>query len=151
MDTQTITHSQLLADVTAEINALRTHATPEELSRLNLEDFNPNRSAQCIYGQMTGNCTNVRAHGLMNRACVRVMNTPDGAHVLDRLASDSPKFIKYINGLYNGQTWNTKGIFRQRSFLYLSVLEAFILTSDANIPGILSYLKGETDELKLQL
>ena len=51
-------------EVQHEIETIRTKATQEEKSKLNLSTFEPTDAHTCIYGQMTGNCFSSRAHEL---------------------------------------------------------------------------------------
>ena len=51
---------------------LKEHATKEELNKLNFTYFDPQSPTACIYGQMAGQCTSIRANELMNKSCVRV-------------------------------------------------------------------------------
>ncbi len=56
-----------------------------------------------------------------------------------------------VNGKYNGQTWGPMYMdgLLERSYSYLSALEGYICTKDADIRGIMLYMKGETDTLEL--
>ena len=131
------------SDVLHEINMLKQHAFKTELERLDFRWFNPHKPSRCIYGQMTGNCANKRAEKLMNLSCIRVMDLPSGVSSIDEIPIASKKFN--VNGIYDKQTWGKRG----RNYGYLSALEGYICTKDANIEGILQYMKGETDTLKL--
>jgi hypothetical protein len=48
-----------------KINNIKKRATSEEISKLDLETFDHANRYACIYGQMTGSCTSVRAKDLM--------------------------------------------------------------------------------------
>jgi hypothetical protein len=139
-----VTQSQFLDDVRHEVESLKRLATTEELSLLNLVGFNPNRKHSCIYGQITGDCCSIRAKELMDASCVRVFNGIGGTRKLSRMSLDY--IISFVNGVYNRQTWCVNNT---RNFTYLSALEGYICSADANISGIISYLKGETDTLVL--
>jgi len=138
-----ISKEQFLADVMHEINMLKQHATQEEISRLDISTFDHTRVVECIYGQMTHSCMSSRAKELMDLACVRVLDVKVGVDSIDGCDIESSEFN--INGEYSGQTWASIG----RNFSYLSALEGYICTKNANIEGIIQYLKGEIDTLEL--
>lgn len=131
------------SDVLDEINMLKKHATKQELAHLNFSRFDYGNPSRCIYGQMTGSCESNRAEKLMNLSCIRVMDVKNGVYTIEGASISSSKFN--INGVYNKQTWEGGN----RNYSYLSALEGYICTKDANISGIIDYMKGETDTLKL--
>ncbi len=136
-----LTQKQFLLDVRTEVEALKKHATKDEIGNLNFSYFDPESQYGCIYGQMTGRCTSARAKELMDLSCVRVA-------VGDSLAyskKDLPDILKKINGQYNGQMWN-QGF---RNFEYLSMIETYILLADSKPKNIIAYLKGEKEKLVL--
>ena len=140
-----ITRKQFLADVKAEVEALKANATPEEISKLNFETFNHMKPKDCIYGQMTGDCKSPRAKELMDSACVRVMKDISGVQTI---AGESFSFVqKYINGEYTGQTWGKHG----RYWEFLSMVESYICLSGSKPENIIAYLKGEVETLVLPL
>lgn len=142
--------ADFLRDVLHEVEMLRQHATPEEIAKLNLENFCPTSKSQCIYGQMTGTCISDRARELMAVACIRCMNLPTTDEIdlqQGRIDIDDPEFV--INGEYTEQTWKEVSVFNVRNFQTMTVLEAYIITRYANIKGIMAYLKGEADTLSL--
>lgn len=53
-----------------EADNLKLHCTPEELGMLNFDKLKPTHASSCIYGQMTGNCYNVRALQLIKKCNV---------------------------------------------------------------------------------
>ena len=55
-----------------EAKNLKKFATLEELAKLNIENFNPQASRNCIYGQMTGICYSSRATTLIKTCAKRV-------------------------------------------------------------------------------
>lgn len=61
-------NEELKRAVLKEVEALKKHATPEQISELNLLEIDPNSSTNCIYGQMTGNCFSVETAELV-RLC----------------------------------------------------------------------------------
>lgn len=131
------------SDVLHEINMLKKHATKQELAKLNLGTFNYDHVNECIYGQMTGACYSKRAKKLMNLSCIRVMDLSGPFNSIRQVKISSKQFN--VNGEYAKQTWESDG----RNFNYMSALEGYIFTKDANISGIIDYMKGETDTLKL--
>jgi hypothetical protein len=139
-----------LNDVMHEVEMLRQHATPDEVANLNLATFDPKTIYNCIYGQMTGRCTSNRAKELMDVACIRMVHNPsnycDGMEYYKPLDVDDARFN--VNGEYNpAEMFNSH--FGGRTFSYMSAIEGYILTENANIEGIMAYLKGETDTLEL--
>ena len=57
--------SVFLIAVIAEIKRIKRLATPEEIEKLNFKRFQHEKSDECIYGQMTGNCDSERARTIM--------------------------------------------------------------------------------------
>ena len=106
------------ADVFHEINMLKTHATKDELAKLNFDTFDYNHVQKCIYGQMTGDCQSKRAKKLMNLSCIRVMDWSIGTRnkTIHQLKISSKDFT--VNGKYTKQTWESGG----RNFDYMSAL-----------------------------
>ena len=139
-----ISKKDFLADVEHEIRSLKENASPEELYRLNLNSFDPRSQYSCIYGQMTGSCRSQRAKNLMDKSCVRVLHNITG---VDSISKKQFKEVSdKINGSYEGQPWDYAGI---RTYRYLSALEGYICLKGAKISNIISFLKGERDDLKL--
>src|SRR6266516_4176514 len=68
------TYEDLKEDVRKEAEALRVHATPDELQKFDTELFEPNDPGNCIYGQMTGDCASPRAHELIANCCIRMID-----------------------------------------------------------------------------
>lgn len=128
-----------------EIESLKKHATKEEINKLDLETFHPEHESLCIYGQMTGNCKSKRAKVLMDKSCTRVWDVGCGELSLSLFGDTFTKVKSLINGEYTGQMW----IGNHRNYSYLSALEGYIALKGANIKGIIQYLKGEIDSLKL--
>lgn len=117
----TYTIKEFHADVAAEAKALRLHATREELDRLDIKTLDPNSTGNCIYGTMTGDCDNARATRLI-KACTKI-------------------YLKNWNDLESKTN--------EFSNYYWSSIEAYILLPEANNPGLIAYLRGETDDLVL--
>ncbi len=139
-----VSKKQFLADVKHEIDSLKANGTKEELSKLNLDIFDPDNANNCIYGQMTGDCESSRAKVLMDKSCVRQTKAVNSG-VRDFRNKTYSEASENINGQYEGNTW----IGSARTYTYLSVLEAYICLKNANISGIISYMKGEADDVKL--
>lgn len=143
---QNYTADQFLEEVMAEIEAIKTNATEEEKSRLDLLTFNPKHPRRCIYGQMTGDCRTVRATELILKGCKRYMyndfnNYPNPDITLER------NFIP-VKKVSNGTTVNWD-MALGGDLIYLSSLETYIVTPYANNKDILAYIKGEIDTLTL--
>lgn len=136
-----------LKDVEHEIDMLKQHATELEKERLNFLSFNAMNFDTCIYGQLTGNCSSLRAKDLMDLSCTRVLHLSDeGVDEIDGVELTDEKFN--INGPYHGQTWKSKGL-KKRSYNYLSALEGYICTKNAKVENIIEYIKGKTEKLTL--
>lgn len=138
---------QFLKDVMHEINALKQNATQKEISNLNFDEFNPRTPSDCIYGQLSGDCSSQRAKSLMDVSCIRVMDLDcEGVDGILHKEIEDEEFN--INGEYEAQTWNSDS-WNGRSYRYLSALEGYICTKNANNKGIIQYLKGEIQTLEL--
>lgn len=142
---------KFLKEVMHEINMLKQHATQEEISRLDFRWFSPDSTRNCIYGQMTGDCTSLRAKELMDLSCIRlIINKRDGT--LRGSAITSNKFT--LNGKYKSTlTWDDEGRGEgdnnRRLLSHLSALEGYIFTKNANVEGIMNYLRGKSEIVKL--
>jgi len=115
-----------LAEVMTEIEHIKAHATTQEVERLNISFFDHNSPEHCIYGQMTGHCKSERAKVLC------------------------PKVYSGIGGVSNSK-WRK---FSEQNFdkLYgeYTPLEKYLyMTKWLMHRGIIRYLKGETQKLKL--
>lgn len=143
-----ITREQFLQDVRTEVESLKANATPEEISKLNINKFNYDRKDNCIYGQMTGSCESARAKELMDSACVRVT---DATYFQSDHSFDVQ--VKNINGEYTGQTWLEPygdGSYR-RKYGMISMVEFYIFLKGASPKNIIDYLRGYVTELDLPL
>lgn len=118
-----------IMDVLYEINHIKKHATKEEISRLDFEEFSPERIDKCIYGQMTGDCFSKRAEQLMPKKHDAIFNLLNGKSKIN--------FIKDMQ------------LNDEQSF---TVLEVFVSLNykDQNA-GIIRYLKGETEDIVLMI
>lgn len=141
-----ITQKQFLADVMHEIETLKKHATAKEKSKLDIEYLRPYNAEHCIYGQMTGDCRTPRALHLMKKSCVRIFDLKK-----DDLYPATPlkQVVKQLNGPFEEQGW-TPGVIMEfrRDWKYLSALEGYIQLRRNNA-GVIAYIKGEIDTLKL--
>lgn len=138
---KTITKAQFLKDVKHEIDMLKKYATEEEKYNLNFRRFSSSNVHECIYGQLTGNCSSIRAKQLMDLSCIRVLSD----NPIKRNGISFEILKKYINGKYTGQDWEDG----DRGLDYLSSLEGYINLDDAKNEQIIQYIKGEIDTLTL--
>jgi len=141
----TYTFEQLKEDVRKEAEALRAHATKEEVEKLNLESFDPNLPSACIYGQMTGSCTTMRAHSLIAKCCsVMVDNeqyNPDSDDAIS-IVVKRPVSVNYMRKIRQDDESSTY-------LKYLSAIEAYILLPKAKNANLIAFLRGETETLEL--
>src|ERR1044072_4459641 len=77
------TFEQLKDDVRKEAEALKVHATKEELNKLRFESLFPGFADACIYGLMTGNCFSNRAAELIYSCAVRYFENKGFADIGD--------------------------------------------------------------------
>ena len=144
---------QFLNAVSQEVKQLKVHASSEELSKLNFNNLYVNTIHNCIYGQMTGDCTNSRARELMDICCDVTFDIEDKIEAETLLNYQTTnEIVEGREFLPNkGQSWTSsnKGYNKIRSFLYLSSLEGYIKLTDAKNEHIISYLKDEEKELCL--
>jgi len=138
-----------LNDVEHEVKMLKKYGTKKELSKLDFEYFNPESPSGCIYGQITGYCESERAKTLMNKSCIRVMDTgpiTQTGNIIDNFSGHTFSNIKqFINGANKGQGWSGS----TRIYQYFSALEAYITLKGAKNKHIIKFLKGEVKTLKL--
>lgn len=144
------TKQQFIEDVKKEAIALRNNAKPAELKKLNAALLFPENVTGCIYGQMTGNCLNIRASKLIVKCCPRYFNMPENERGF------FPKNIQKIRKYVNGE--KIKGVKGGLSFMrtrgyhvisHFSAIETYILYPKAKINNLIAYLRGETNELNL--
>lgn len=139
------TVEQFIEDVRKEAQALRDNATKEELASLDFIDLHPKYPSMCIYGQMTGDCRNLRASELIFSCCQRfVVNDFDENSSIEKTA-------KHMNGSAISGVSSPIELKRHRSYslVHLSAIEAYIMTPEAKNANLISYLKGEIDTLEL--
>lgn len=140
----TYTFEQLKEDVKKEAEALRVHATQEELAKLDTEIFDPGLSDLCCYGLMTGSCGSPRAHELISKCCVRLIDNEDfdaEANSLEEVRSCLPKSATELSKFRK-----TEGTTYLK---YVSPIEAYIMLEDARNANLIAYLRGETETLEL--
>lgn len=123
---------------TEEATNLKTHATTQEISKLNSLKINPSVSNCCIYGQMTGHCSSARANKLISLCCTKVYKVVEGGSV----AEDS--IIKNCVPKKTGHD--------PRHCYYQSPIEVLIYDENGGSVAqqkIIAFLKDETQTLEL--
>jgi hypothetical protein len=136
--------NRFLAAVLHEATVLRDKATYEEKNELQLWRLDPNSQARCVYGLMTGTCTSKRACELMSQACqlmVPTNLTVDSANEVEPYVESCDVKKEFRPGM---------GLFLSpRQFAHYSALEAYIMLPQANCEGLLNYIKGNINSVKL--
>lgn len=131
---------ELIAAVKVEAANLRKYATKEELNRLDFNTFSTSLSKSCVYGQMTGNCFSYRSSQLIGECA---------PFTLRSLAKDSLyDNIKLFNSnLSDRLVWSPI-----ENYIFLDSEENSEQWKFQNTQNkkLISYLKGETDELNLE-
>lgn len=117
------TFDQLKEDVRKEAEALKVHATKEELGRLDFESLDPSHADHCVYGQMCGECWSDRAIGLIH-LCTEKFLTDS----ILRCADEAEQYEKYHT---------------------YSPIEAYLMQPSARNANLIAYLKGESETLEL--
>lgn len=137
----TYTFEQLKDDVRKEAEALRVHATSEELGRLSIDSLNPENMDNCIYGQITGNCHSVRAKELIKECAPKFVIDRSLCLIKEQGVSRIQCNIQKddINNFNEGRGWEG----------YYTVLEAYILLPEAKNANLIAFLRGETETLEL--
>lgn len=115
--------SEFLLEVKAELDNLKAKATKEEISMLNLENFDHNHYSRCIYGQMTGHCDSSRA----------------------KMLSPKVYFDLGRGNLFSKQSFQK----RERNNCYTALEKYLFMVKKPTHKKIISYLKGEIDTIKL--
>jgi len=139
------TFEQLKDDVRKEAEALRVHATVEELSRINFDDFNYRGRFSCIYGLATFDCHSKRAAELIQKCTPRYFKNKG---LTDIRLEGFEGITKRVNGV------KVKGFVLSRTSediesKHYSAIEAYILLPEANNASLIAYLRGETETLEL--
>lgn len=119
------TFEQLKEDVRKEAEALKVHATKEELGRLDFFKLDPNSVQLCVYGQVCGACDNNRARLLM-----------------DKCAPTFFKGIPYMVSSLDAYESSEGG-------LNWSPIETYIYQPEAKNENLIAFLKGESETLEL--
>lgn len=125
--------------VKQEAKNLRKYATKPELNKLDINTFSPLSQINCVYGQMTGICSSLRATELITKCAVKIFNP----------GSDDAGWLEgsKIGGKPTGEGRNSDKL------EYFSPIEVFIFLANRHDKTknskLISYLKGETKTLKL--
>lgn len=120
--------------VREELDTIKANATKEEIGRLDFTTFHHDGSRDCIYGQMTGHCRGNRALEIMDKSLV----------VIKTVRPEDDREIHLY--LVAPNDLITKGVPR---FTYL---EQYLFWSSSFMhEKIISYLKGEVDDIVLEL
>tara|TARA_R110002124_G_scaffold257896_1_gene423617 strand:+ start:792 stop:1196 length:405 start_codon:yes stop_codon:yes gene_type:complete len=130
---------EFLAAVEKEIISIKENATTEEIGNLDFTELKPANSDNCIYGQMTGSCNNLRSKDLMIKGCTLVFNEicfSDFDTLTDNVISVESN---------NSNEWNRGWRYTN----YFSALETYISLDDSNNENVIAFLKGEVKELEL--
>ena len=116
------TFDQLKEDVRKEAEALKVHATKEELGKLRIRVLMPDNPNKCIYGLMCGDCYNERAEFLKNKCTMRYVSC-----------------------------WviSNATVIEGEGMIHYSPIEAYILQPQAKSANLIAFLKGESETLEL--
>lgn len=137
------TKKQFLNDVKKEADALKSAASPSELSNLNFNSLDPDNMFKCIYGQMTGDCTNKRAANLIEKCCPRFfVNT----HKSKDYEAGFTSVKKTVNGEKVDRFIEERTNCEIRHF---SAIETYILMPDSKRENLINYLQGKSKKLVL--
>ncbi len=137
-----ITKEKWLKIVAKEVRALNKSATSLELSKLNFITFDSESRRNCIYGQMTGECSSSRAIELIHSCCAKFTNSDA---ICDTPEGEELSFRQTKKGI-NGKVDRSRGIY---SISFFSSIEHYIMLKDSKPQNIIAYLKGETKKLVL--
>jgi hypothetical protein len=139
------TFEQLKEDVRKEAEALKVHATKEELLRLNIREFSGRGRHSCIYGLATFDCHSQRAAFLIQKCTPRFFRN-------NRLTEIKREGFEGVAKRANGKrvkgfiASRTSGDLEERHF---SAIEAYILLPEAKNANLIDFLRGETETLEL--
>jgi hypothetical protein len=137
------TFEQLKDDVRKEAEALKIHATVEELSKLNIEELDPETRTDCIYGGISGDCDSPRAIELISKCACRYIIDD---HLPGIKYDGFERIAKYINGTKVADLHKKR---HGSEFAHYSAIEAYILLPEANNANLISFLRGESETLEL--
>lgn len=139
----TYTFDQLKDDVRKEAEALKIHATKEERERLSIKTLDPETITGCIYGSMAISCDSARAIELISKCACRYV----ADNSLNYTVSEGfDRIAKHINGR---TVSDLAGMRHGSDLVHYSAIEAYILLPEARNANLISYLRGETDNLEL--
>jgi hypothetical protein len=135
--TMTYTFDNLKDDVRKEAEALRVHATKEELNKLDFENLDYSDRTRCIYGQMTGNCFSLRSAELINNCAItHFEDLPDAVdEITDYVKEKEKYFLDKRTDPWVPATY--------------SAIEAYICFPEARNANLISFLREETETLEL--
>lgn len=119
--------------VIQEATNLKIHARKDELAKLDIKRLDPESYSGCVYGQITGNCTNKRAIELIGLCCERVY-TPGKENYFDTTIGAT------LNGAPSGRESGRIGFY--------SPIELYITKKEQN-DKLVAFLKDETQTLEL--
>jgi hypothetical protein len=139
----TYTFDQLKEDVRKEAEALKIHATKEERERIRLELFVAESRDGCIYGMTSGDCFSCRAIELIQLCCVRYFENLDFTEI------PNEGFAGILKRVSGATVKDFKQGRLRRDPTHYSAIEAYIMLKEARISNLISYLRGETDNLEL--
>lgn len=140
----TYTKKQFLEDVAAEATALKEHATPEELARLDIKKFDPQHQRRCIYGLATGDCRSDRAVELITKCCPRFIHSMALYKIALGEHDGSDEAFSVIPQFVNGKKWDG-----EKNLKYVSTIETYIYLPEAQNANLIAFLKGERKDLVL--
>lgn len=111
-----------------EANNIKKFATPGEIKKLVLKNFNPTSPYKCIYGLMADHCNSDRAFELIKKCCTKI---------LDRYYNNNIKLVK------NDIDLRRKLV---RHWYYMTPIEWIILDNKSIGKLIIRYIKGKVSE-----
>jgi hypothetical protein len=135
--TTTYTFDQLKEDVRKEAEALRVHATKEELEMIEFNSLKSDDSTACIYGLMTGDCYSGRAAHLIDKCAItHFEGLPEDTEDLSDYLADKPEdFLDTRVDPWSPSTYSS--------------IESYICLPEAKAANLIAFLRGETDNLEL--
>jgi hypothetical protein len=145
------TFENLKEDVAREAQALKVHATKEELERLDFSKLQTDNPIQCVYGQIAFGCFSDRASELIFTCCQRYFKVWNRDTTIHELAGKRG-FYEFANGQTINGVNDSKSLLEQRLVIkggYYSAIEAYILLPEAKNADLIAYLKGEVETLEL--
>jgi len=146
MKKQKVTVDVLNKLVIAEAKKLKENAKKSELKKLDFDRLDSQRTTNCVYGLMTGDCFSKRSQTLIQNSCKRVFNVEESENIEGTL-NGSPigkKRSKIENTAFGSYS----------EALYWSPIEVFIdkdrNQKNGNNKRLIEFLKDETKILKLK-